>query len=69
MSERTIALGLQHRLLAVVLTVSVAAFLIVNQKTHEIRYSDLERLIAASQRDPESGEWTLEKAPLYHIVD
>jgi adenylylsulfate reductase subunit A len=26
-------------------------------------------VLTTSQRDPESGEWTLEKAPLYHIVD
>ncbi|MBT6273725.1 MAG: adenylylsulfate reductase subunit alpha, partial [Chromatiales bacterium] len=25
--------------------------------------------LTTSQRDRESGEWTLEKAPLYHIVD
>ncbi|MEM7405441.1 MAG: adenylyl-sulfate reductase subunit alpha [Pseudomonadota bacterium] len=25
--------------------------------------------LTVSRRDPESGEWTLEKAPLYHIVD
>lgn len=42
--------------LAIVFTVSIAAYLIVNQRTHEIKYSDLQRLIAANQRDPESGE-------------
>jgi len=26
-------------------------------------------VLTTSRRDPESGEWTLEKAPLYHIVD
>ena len=25
--------------------------------------------LTLSQRDPESGEWTMEKAPVYHIVD
>ena len=25
--------------------------------------------LTVSRRDPESGEWTLEKAPVYHIVD
>ena len=25
--------------------------------------------LTVSQREPESGEWTLEKAPVYHIVD
>lgn len=26
-------------------------------------------VLTLSRRDPESGEWTLEKAPVYHIVD
>ena len=26
-------------------------------------------VLTLSRRDPESGEWTMEKAPLYHIVD
>ena len=25
--------------------------------------------LTLSHRDPESGEWTMEKAPVYHIVD
>ena len=25
--------------------------------------------LTLSRRDPESGEWTMEKAPVYHIVD
>ena len=25
--------------------------------------------LTVSRRDPNSGEWTMEKAPLYHIVD
>jgi adenylylsulfate reductase subunit A len=26
-------------------------------------------VLTLSRRDPESGEWTMEKAPVYHIVD
>ncbi len=26
-------------------------------------------VLTVSQRDPETGEWTMEKAPLYHLVD
>jgi len=25
--------------------------------------------LTVSRRDPESGEWALEKMPVYHIVD
>jgi adenylylsulfate reductase subunit A len=25
--------------------------------------------LTVSHRDPESGEWPMEKAPVYHIVD
>jgi adenylylsulfate reductase subunit A len=25
--------------------------------------------LTLSRRDPESGEWAMEKAPVYHIVD
>jgi adenylylsulfate reductase subunit A len=26
-------------------------------------------VLTVSRRDPESGEWELEKVPVYHIVD
>ena len=26
-------------------------------------------VLTVSRRDPESGEYTMEKAPLYHLVD
>lgn len=42
--------------LAIAITLSIAAYLIVNQRTYQIRFSDLERLINASERNPETGE-------------
>ena len=67
---------LKHRLLA---SQSVAQHTLFREETRWPGYyyrgdhmkldDDNWHCLTLSQRDPESGEWTMEKAPVYHIVD
>jgi adenylylsulfate reductase subunit A len=67
---------LKHRLLA---SQSVAQHTLFREETRWPGYyyrgdhmqldDDNWHCLTLSHRDPESGEWTLEKAPVYHLVD